>query len=97
MDMTEKYIFILSMICRHYSIEPVNFLNILKDKDNKYLFLLLLKKYKCIDENKIKEDLKLKNKRSLTYNLKRAEERLLINSAFREKFFEIEEDLLKHK
>ena len=97
MNMAEKYIFILSVICRHYSIEPMDFLNTLKNKDNKYLFLLLLKKYKCIDENKIKEDLKLNNKRSLNYSLKKAEEKLLINREFREKFFEIEDDLLNCK
>ena len=48
-----------------------------------------------MDEEGLTEVLKLKNKRSLKYSIKKAEEKLLISREFREKYFEIEADLLK--
>ena len=68
---------------------------VLKNKESKYILLLLLKKYKCVKDDEIMQVLNYKNKRSIAYNTKRAEEKLLINREFREKFFELEENLLK--
>ena len=70
-------------------------IKLLEERDNKYLLLLLLKKYKCMDQEKVKEVFNVKNKRTITNNVRRAEEKLLINRDFRKKFFEMEEDLLK--
>ena len=62
-------------------------IKLLEERDNKYLLLLLLKKYKCMDQEKVKEVFNVKNKRTITNNVKRAEEKLLINRDFRKKVF----------
>jgi hypothetical protein len=91
----DRYIKILRGISLYYGIDENNFIRILKDKENRYLLLLLTKKYRCMDEEQIMRALNYKSKKSILYNMKRAEEKLLINREFREKFFEIEENLLK--
>ncbi|MGG7176942.1 hypothetical protein ACQPU1_05100 [Clostridium paraputrificum] len=95
MNLGEKYIKILEVICEYYGLDEENFIQLLKDRDNKYLLLLLLKKYRCMDEKKVGDILNLKSKRSITYNVRKAEEKLLISKDFRDRFFEIEEGLLK--
>ena len=95
MDYKDRYINILRGISLYYGIDENNFIKIIKDKENKYLLLLLTKKYKCMDEDNIMDVLNYKSKKSILYNVKRAEEKLLINREFRDKFFQIEESLLK--
>ena len=95
MNLGEKYLKILEVICEYYGLDEENFIQLLKDRDNKYLLLLLLKKYRCMDEEKVRDVLNLKSKRSITYNVRKAEEKLLISKDFRDRFFEIEEGLLK--
>lgn len=95
MNLEDRYFKILNVICDYYGMNEKDLINLLRERDNRYLLLLLLKKYKCMDENKVKEVLDIKNKSSITYNMRRAEEKLLINKEFRDRFFEIEEGLLK--
>lgn len=95
MDYSEKYIKIVNVIYHYYGMSEGNLIELLKDNDAKYLLLLLLQKHKCINQEKIKDLLNIKTKQSLTNNLKRAEKKLLINRDFREKYFELEEGLLK--
>ena len=95
MNYKDRYINILRGISLYYGMDENNFIQLLKDKENKFLLLLLLKKYKCMDQNNIMGILNYKNKKSILYNVKRAEEKLLINREFRDKFFQIEESLLK--
>lgn len=95
MNYKDRYINILRGISLYYGMNENNFIKLLKDKENKYLLLLLTKKYKCMDEDKIMGVLNYKSKKSILYNIKRAEEKLLINREFRDKFFQIEESLLK--
>lgn len=90
-----RYVKILNVICNYYNIDEEEFLILLKERESKYMLLLLMKKYRCMDEEGLTEVLKLKNKRSLKYSIKKAEEKLLISREFREKYFEIEADLLK--
>ena len=78
------------MICKYYDIEEKEFLELLKAKENKYLLLLLLKNNNCFDINTIKELFNLKTSRTVNNNLKQAEEKLLINRNFREKYFDLE-------
>ena len=85
-----RYLRILQMICKYYDIEEKEFLDLLKGKENKYLLLLLLKNNNCFDINKIKELFNLKTSRTVNNNLKQAEEKLLINRNFREKYFALE-------
>lgn len=85
-----RYLRILQMICKYYDIEEKEFLDLLKGKENKYLLLLLLKNNNCFDINTIKELFNLKTSRTVNKNLKQAEEKLLINRNFREKYFALE-------
>jgi hypothetical protein len=48
-----------------------------------------------MDRDEIIGVLNYKSKNSILYNIKKAEEKLLINRDFRDKFFQIEESLLK--
>ena len=91
----EKYLKILRGIALYNNISDKDFIKLLKDKENKYLLLLLMKKYKCMDKEKIMEIFKYKSSKSISYNIKKAEEKFLVNKSFREKYFEIEESLLK--
>ena len=95
MNYKDRYINILRGISLYYGMDENNFIHLLKDKENKYLLLLLLKKYKCMDHDNIMGVLNYKSRKSILYNVKRAEEKLLINREFRDKFFQIEENLLK--
>lgn len=95
MNYKDRYINILRGISLYYGMDENNFIQLLRDKENKFLLLLLLKKYKCMDQDKIMGVLNYKSKKSILYNVKRAEEKLLINREFRDKFFQIEESLFK--
>lgn len=91
----DRYIKILNVICDYYGIDEKDLMELLKNSESKFLILLLLKNHQCMNTQDITQILNYKNKRSLNYSLKKAEERLLISSEFRKKYFEIEEDLLK--
>lgn len=90
-----RYLKILKVICEYYGIERKDFIKLLQESESKFIILLLLKKYQCMNTQDINNMLNYKNKRSLNINLKKAEERLLISSEFRKKYFEVEEGLLK--
>ena len=95
MNSGDKYLKILKLVAYYNNISDEDIIHLLKDKESKYLLLLLLKKYRCIDKEKIMEIFKYKSSRSINYNIKKAEEKFLVNKSFREKYFEIEESLLK--
>ncbi|NLM36212.1 MAG: ribose-5-phosphate isomerase [Clostridiales bacterium] len=86
-----KYETIINVICKYKGISKTQLGNILKDKECKYLLLLLLENYKCMDLKQIEEDFKISSKRSIRYNVKKAEEKFFINRSFREKYLELEE------
>jgi len=95
MNLSDKYSRILNVVYSYYGMMEDDIIKLLKDKDAKYLLLLLLNRYRCIDEEKLKSILNIKSKQSIKYNLRRAEEKLLLNREFRETYFELEEGLLK--
>lgn len=95
MNYSNRYINILNAICNYYGINENEFINILSNKDAKYLYLLFISKYNCLDKQKVRMLLNVKNNSSISYNLKKAEQKLLISQNFREKYFDIEKDLLK--
>lgn len=90
-----RYLKILNIICNYYGINQSEFIDLLKVRENKYLLLLILKNNKCLECEIIKEMLNVKTTKSIKNNLKLAEEKLLINKDFREKYFEIEENIEK--
>lgn len=91
-----KYIKILRNICDYYGIDEEKFVELLKDRDNKYILLLVLKNNRCLEIDKIKETFNLKTSRSINNNLKLAEEKLLVNRYFRKKYFELENNIEKN-
>jgi hypothetical protein len=93
MEKKLKYVSILNSICNYYGINEEKFIELLKDRDNKYILLLILKNNRCLEIDRIKEVLNLRTSRSINNNLKLAEEKLLINSYFREKYFELENSI----
>ncbi|EHI97437.1 MULTISPECIES: hypothetical protein [unclassified Clostridium] len=90
-----KYIKILRNVCDYYGINEEKFIELLKDRDNKYILLLVLKNNHCLEIDKIKEVFNLKTSRSINNNLKLAEEKLLANRYFRERYFELENTIEK--
>lgn len=95
MNPNERYIKIIETLSAYYGMDEDKLIKLLEQKENKYLLLLFLDKYKCLNKENLMNVLKYKNMNSISYNLKKAEEKLLINRDFREKFFEIEQNLLK--
>ncbi|AOR22584.1 hypothetical protein [Clostridium taeniosporum] len=88
-----KYIKILEGICKYYGIGQHELIELLKQRENKYLLLLLLKNYSCFEKENVKEILRVKSSKSVNSNLKSAQEKLLINREFRKKYFEIQDSI----
>ena len=60
-----KYVKILNNICNYYGINEDEFIELLKNRDNKYILLLLLKNNHCLEIDEIKEIFKLKTVKSI--------------------------------
>jgi len=88
-----KYVKILNNICNYYGINEDEFIELLRNRDNKYILLLLLKNNHCLEIDEIKEIFKLKTVKSINSSLRLAEEKLLVNRFFREKYFELENNI----
>jgi hypothetical protein len=91
----DKYERILTFICGYKNISKEELFRILKDRECKYLLLLLLERYKCADIQRLSNDLSAHSIKSIRYNLKKAEEKFFVNRDFRELYFEIEEMIEK--
>ena len=91
-----KYVKILNNICNYYGINEDEFIELLKNRDNKYILLLILKNNHCLEVDEIKEIFKLKTSKSINSSLRLAEEKLLVNRFFREKYFELENNIEKN-
>lgn len=89
MDNFDNYYRIIKLICMHKGINESELSKLLKDKECKYLMLLLMKKYGYIDMEKLRDDFSIKNKKSINYGFKKAEEKLFINKNFRDLYFKI--------
>lgn len=85
-----RYDTIIEIICNYKGINKEQLSEILRDRECKYLLFLLLEKYKCADVDNISKDLNISTKKSIRYNVKKAEEKFFINKDFREKYFELE-------
>lgn len=91
----DKYAKILEVICEMKGINKEELVKILKDRECKYLLFLLLKKYKCADIEILYKDFSIESKKSVSYNLKKAEEKFFINKEFRDMCFEAEDIINK--
>lgn len=90
-----KYVKILNNICNFYGIDEEEFTELLKNRDDRYILLLILKNNRCLEVDKIKEIFKLKTSKNFNSSLRLAEEKLLVNRFFREKYFELENNMEK--
>jgi len=91
----DKITIVMNVLASYLGIEVKEMNEKLRKKENKYIFLLLLKKYKCLQKDKIKEVLDIISDKSIKYNMDKAEEKFLVNKEFREMYFEIQEGLNK--
>ncbi len=94
-DKLDKVTIVMNVLASYLEIEVKEINEIFKKKENKYIFLLLLKNYKCLQKDKVKEILNIINDKSIKYNVDKAEEKFLINKEFREMYFEIQEGINK--
>ena len=68
----------------------------MKRRECKYLLLLLMGKFNCLDKGLIKDQLQLKSDKTIKNNIVKAEEKLLMNKEFRDNFFYLEEKIEKN-
>ncbi|SHE81002.1 hypothetical protein [Clostridium fallax] len=85
-----KYIRILNILCNYYGIKSEKIDTILVNRENKFLILLIFKNYNCANKEILTKIMNEYSWRSISYNMKKAEEKFFINRDFREKYFEIE-------
>lgn len=81
------------MLCKYYGISKLDLIHLLKNKECKYLFLLLLNEYGCLEKDKLINELIFSSNKSIDYNLKKAEEKLLINKQFRENYSNLDKTI----
>lgn len=86
---------VMNVLASYLGIELKEMEEKLKKKENKYIFLLLLKNYKCLQKDKVKEILNIINDKSFKYNMDKAQEKFLVNKEFREMYFEIQQGINK--
>lgn len=91
----DKIKIVSNVLCAYLGIDSKDLNKTLKKKENKYLYLLLLKNYKCLNTDNLKEILEIITEKSIKNNINRAEEKFLINKSFRETYVEIEKGLNK--
>lgn len=89
----KRYENIVKILCKYKGITNDQLELILKDKECKYLFFVLLNKYGCIDYEILNKDFKNLNKRNINYASKKAMEKFFVNQKFRELCFDVEEDI----
>lgn len=80
---------VLEYFCKVNGLNMDSLMSFIKKKENRYLLLLIVKKYGNINDERFKELLGVKD-RSINSSLKRAEEKILISKNFREKYFKID-------
>ncbi|AAK80835.1 hypothetical protein BJV85_001002 [Clostridium acetobutylicum] len=83
---------IIETICEYKGITSKQLCEILRDKDCKYTFFLLMKKYGVEFEN-VTNDLNTISKKQMVYNYKKAKEKFLINKKFREMYLRIDDEV----
>lgn len=94
-DKLDKATIVMNVLAAYLGIEAKEMNDKLKKKENKYIFLLLLKNYKCLQKDKVKEILNIISDRSIKYNMDKAQEKFLVNREFREMYFEIQDGINK--
>lgn len=91
----ENQVKVLNIICSYYGIDKNEFSELLKNREKKFLLLLVLKNNNVIGNDELIHMLGMRNVSRLKSNFRKAEEKFLINSFFREKYIELEEKIKK--
>ena len=81
------------IICKYYDLKYEEINEFWKKRENSYLITLLMKNFKCLNNNELRKRLGISNNKSLYNKVKIAEEKILINKRFREEYFELEEKI----
>ena len=81
------------IICKYYDLKYEEINGFCKKRENSYLITLLMKNFKCLNNNELRKRLGISNNKSLYNKVKIAEEKILINKRFREEYFELEEKI----
>ena len=89
------YVKVLSIICRYYGTNENQFYELLKNKEKKFLLLLILKNNNILDNYDLINMLGIGSFKKMKSNIKNAEEKFLINSYFRKEYVELEENIKK--
>lgn len=93
--MQDNYMKVLKFLCEYYEVSFEELMNVMKNREDKYVLLLIMKKYRCLNREELKDVIMVNTIRSVNYSLKKAEEKFFINRDFREKYFEIESKIEK--
>lgn len=91
----DKVSIIINILAVYLGVEVKEINNKLKKKENKYLLLLLLERYNCLNGENVKDLLEIISDKSMKYNIGKAQEKFLVNKRFREMYLEIQEGLNK--
>lgn len=86
----DKYERIIEILCQYKGISREELYSILKDGECRYVLFLLLKKYDCVDMDILSRDFSINSLRKINYNVRKAEEKLLLNKKVRDMYFEAE-------
>ena len=89
-DKEERYERIINLLCRYKGIDTEKLYCILKDEECRYVFFLLIKKYNCVDSDNLKKDFSVYSTKKINYNIKKAQQKLLLNKKIRDMYFEAE-------
>lgn len=87
---SDKYERIIEILCGYKGISRAELYSVLKDSECRYVLFLLLKKYDCVDREILNRDFSIKSLRRINYNVRKAEEKLLLNKKVRDMYFEAE-------
>lgn len=91
----DKVSIIINILAVYLGVEVKEINNKLKKKENRYLLLLLLERYNCLNGENVKDLLEIISDKSMKYNIGKAQEKFLVNKKFRERYLEIQEGLNK--
>ena len=72
------------IICKYYDLKYEEINEFWKKRENSYLVTLLMKNFKCLNNNELRKRLGISNNKSL-YNK--------VKKRFREEYFELEEKI----
>ena len=91
----DKVTIVMSVLASYLEVDMSEMSKELRKRENRYIFLLLLKNYKCLQKDRAKEALEIISDKSYKSNMDKAQEKFLVNKEFRERYFEIQEGLNK--